>query len=116
MPTLVRAFEKPVGPASKTFFKVEPQNFQLDPLLAYPESLRVELSSIHSELFFLKPHGLYLCAMEDRPMLDFFDHEKYERARLLYSNNECPIVDLDSCYIGHSRSWTRVYRSKGLIP
>ncbi len=115
MPMLVRAYERESGPASISYFSVRPSDLGLDPVLDYPASLRNELSLAHSDLFFFKPHALLMSTIEDRDVLDFFDHEKYQQACQMYPNNTCPLDDLDRCFVSPHRSWAQLYRDQGLI-
>ncbi len=112
---LVRAYEREVGPASRTVFDVKPSEQGLDPRLDYPASFRNELSLAHSELFFLKPHALLMSAVEDVDVLEYFDIVKYRRACEVYPNNTCPLDDLDRCFLSNHRSWAQLYRDRGLI-
>ena len=115
MPMLVRAYEKSPGPACVTFFKVDPNDQGLDPVLDYPASLRNELSLAHSDLFFFKPHALILSTIEDRDILEYFNIDKYRQACAMYPNNTCPLDDLDRCFVSNHRSWAQLYRNHGLI-
>ncbi len=112
---LVRALDRPSGPLTRTMFQVSVRDLALDPLLDFHPSFRAELSSVHSEVFFLTRHALVLSLLENKPVLDYFDVQKYNEARVYYPNNSSPLEDLDRCFIDNNGSWTQLYRSEGLI-
>jgi len=115
LPTLTRSGPRPPGPASRTLYHVSEQDTGVHPDLDYPSSFHSELSHVHSQMFFLKPHALALSMIERKPVLDYFDPELYQAACALYPNNPTgPLEDLDQCD-PCTRDWTRLYIYNELI-
>ena len=105
-----------IGPASRTYFRVSPYDHGLDPDLVYSASFQSELSKVHSDLFFLKPYALVRSAIEEKPVLTYFDRAAYDKACTLYPGAQGPLDDLNDCLPFRVRSWAKVYRDEGLIP
>ena len=115
LPYYVHSGVKRPGPASKTLYYVQPCNRMLDPDLDYPSNFQSELAVVHYDLYFLKPNALALSAIEQRPVLDYFDRRKYEQACQLYQGPGGPLKDLDGCCPHRHRSWYGTYRALGLV-
>ena len=112
----MRSGERRPGPASRTLYYVAPCDIDLDEDLGYPMKFLAELAQVHSDLYFLTPNALTLSAIENRPVLDFFDRAKYDRACRLYHGSSGPLSDLDVCSPNRTQSWVQIYRQNGLIP
>ena len=115
LPCFVRSGERRPGPASRTLYRVNHCDLVLDPDLGYTSSFQSELSQVHSDMFFLKPNALVLSALEEKPVLGYFDQSSYAKACQLYSGPIGPLEDLDICCPFRTRSWARTYRQEGLI-
>ena len=111
----MRSGQRRPGPASRTLFHVDPLDHALDPDLDYPASFQAELSKVHSDLFFFQPNALVLSAINEQPVLDFFDRVAYDRALNLYQGGKGPLEDLDECSPFRPRSYAQIYRDAGLI-
>ena len=116
LPSLVFSGVRRPGPASRSLYHVDPLDHALDPDLDYAASFQAELCKVHSDIFFLKPNALTLSAIEDQPLLDYFDRVAYNRACALYSGAKGPLDDLDECCPFRPLSYAQIYRAQGLIP
>ena len=116
LPSLVHSGQRRPGPASRSLYRVSPCDLGLDPDLGFPASFQSELAQVHSRMFFLLPNALTLSALEQKPVLHYFDKPAYDRACLLYHGAAGPLDDLDDCCPFRNRSWAQTYRSEGLIP
>ena len=116
LPSLVHSGVRRPGPASWSLYYVDPYDHALDPDLDYSASFQAELCKVHSDTFFLYPNALTLSAIEEKPILEYFDRSAYARACSLYSGGGGPLEDLDDCSPHRPWKYAQIYRAQGLVP